>query len=220
MENLGFDVLHRKEEHMRPDSPPNSRSGFIVLAAFTLAYLLASIVFAMRRGNSEFFFYIIVMFLLIGGVMWVNKRAGLTLVALWGLSIWGFLHMAGGLVPIPESWPINGETRVLYGLWLIPDRLKYDHIVHAYGFGVTTWVCWQALQGAMASRGGVRPTFGLLVLCAAAGRGFGAANEIVEFAATLLVPETNVGGYINTGWDLVANLFGAATAVVLIWFND
>jgi hypothetical protein len=36
------------------------------------------------------------------------------------------------------------------------------------------------------------------------------------FAAVLLVPETNVGGYINTGWDLVANLAGCIFAAVLI----
>jgi len=32
--------------------------------------------------------------------------------------------------------------------------------------------------------------------------------------------ETNVGGYVNTGWDLVANLVGATIAAVLIrWFH-
>ena len=36
-------------------------------------------------------------------------------------------------------------------------------------------------------------------------------------AATLLVPETNVGGYENTGWDLVANMVGAFTAAAGIW---
>ena len=66
----------------------------------------------------------------------------------------------------------------------------------------------------------VRPTPGLMVLCAAAGLGFGALNEVIEFAATLLVPETNVGGYLNTGWDLVANLFGATVAVTAIWISD
>jgi hypothetical protein len=44
-------------------------------------------------------------------------------------------------------------------------------------------------------------------------------NEIVEFAATLLVPETNVGGYLNTGWDLVANATGATTAALVIWLR-
>jgi hypothetical protein len=46
--------------------------------------------------------------------------------------------------------------------------------------------------------------------------GLGAMNELVEFAATLLVPETNVGGYFNTGWDLVSNLVGVVIAAVLI----
>ena len=64
------------------------------------------------------------------------------------------------------------------------------------------------------------PSFGLLVLALAAGLGFGALNEVVEFIATLTMPETNVGGYINTGWDLVANTVGATTAVLLIgWFG-
>jgi len=107
---------------------------------------------------------------------------------------------------VPEAWPINGDIRVLYSLWLIPQRLKCDQVVHAYGFGVTTWVCWQGLRAAIRHRGGDatptplgsprRGTFGLMVLAATAGMGFGALNEVVEFAATLLVPETNVGGYL------------------------
>ena len=35
---------------------------------------------------------------------------------------------------------------------------------------------------------------------------------MIEFAATLLLPKTNVGGYVNTGWDLVCNLIGAVLA--------
>ncbi len=31
-----------------------------------------------------------------------------------------------------------------------------------------------------------------------------------------LGPETNVGGYRNTGWDLVANLAGVSVAALLI----
>ena len=59
-----------------------------------------------------------------------------------------------------------------------------------------------------------------MVLSATAGMGLGSLNELIEFAATLTVPETNVGGYINTGWDLVANFVGALTAVTLIWIRD
>jgi len=39
---------------------------------------------------------------------------------------------------------------------------------------------------------------------------------VVEFIAVLTIPNTNVGGYENTGWDLVANLTGTVVAAVCI----
>ncbi len=183
--------------------------------AFTLAYLAAAVIGALATGNGEFIIYIGIMLVLLGVVALVHARVTLTIAALWALTGWGAAHMAGGLIPVPESWPINGDIRVLYSLWLIPDRLKYDHIVHAYGFGVTTWVCWQGLRSVLVKLGPARPTFGLMVLCAAGGMGFGALNEVIEFVATLLV-DTNVGGYTNTGWDLVANLAGTTIVAALI----
>jgi uncharacterized membrane protein YjdF len=183
--------------------------------------LLVATITAVARGNQEFVFYIVVVVLLIGAVLAVHWRVQLSQGALWALSIWGLAHMMGGLVAVPEGWPVNGETRVLYSLWLIPGRLKYDHIVHAYGFGTTTWVCWQGLRSILRSYdANAQPTLGLMVLSAAAGLGFGALNEVVEFAAVLLVPETNVGGYVNTGWDLVANSVGAILAAILIFTLD
>ena len=64
--------------------------------------------------------------------------------------------------------------------------------------------------------GPLKPGLGVLILCAAAGMGFGALNEVVEFIAVLTIPNTNVGGYENTGWDLVANLTGPVIAVLSI----
>lgn len=49
-----------------------------------------------------------------------------------------------------------------------------------------------------------------------AGLGVGALNEIIEFFATVVVPETGVGGYENTALDLVADLIGALSATTLI----
>ena len=180
---------------------------------------MVALIIALLGGNLEFLFYIVVMLVLMGTVWIVHRSVTLSSGVLWGLSVWGLAHMAGGLLVVPPDWPVNAQSRVLYSLWLIPGRLKYDHVVHAYGFGMTTWVCWQGLRAAIRRRGGAAaPTFGLMVLAATAGLGFGALNEVVEFAATLLVPETNVGGYRNTGWDLVANLVGATAATSLIWF--
>ncbi len=195
--------------------------GVIPVLVFTLLYMAAAIIGAIATGNGEFLIYIGVMLMLIGIVAYVHYRVRLTIGALWALSIWGALHMAGGLVPVPDSWPINGDIRVLYSWWLIPDLLKYDHVVHAYGFGTTTWVCWQGVKSALKTwTPDPKPTFGLLVLCAMAGMGFGGMNEVIEFTATLLVPETNVGGYVNTGWDLVSNLAGCAIAATLIRFAE
>lgn len=47
--------------------------------------------------------------------------------------------------------------------------------------------------------------------------GFGAANEVIEFLATTSLRETNVGGYENTGWDLVAHFVGSVLAAVVIY---
>ena len=185
---------------------------------FTAVYLIGATVLALARANFEFLYYIVVMLALVAVVWLVHRSVNLTNAAIWALSVWGLLHMAGGLLVVPESWPIDSGSRVLYSLWLIPNYLKYDQVVHAFGFGISTWVCWQGIAAAIRGRGGqVRPTPGLMVLAALAGMGLGALNELVEFAATLLVPETNVGGYLNTGWDLVANFVGATAAAVTIW---
>ena len=117
--------------------------------------------------------------------------------------------MAGGLVHV-------GESGVLYNLWLIPPALRYDQLVHAYGFGVSTWVCWQALRRRLAAGGDARPTFGVVLLCVLGAMGLGALNEVIEFMATRLMPETNVGDYVNNAVDLVFNATGAAIAGVII----
>lgn len=191
---------------------PAPHASILGVGRFTAAYLLAAAVAAVVLRNGEFLFYILTMLALVAAVAAVHRRVSLSLGALWGLSLWGLLHMIGGLVPIPDQWPHSGQP-VVYSLWLIPGHLKYDQVIHAYGFGITTWVCWQGLRKAARVQ---RPTFGLLVLAGAASLGFGALNEVIEFAATLLMPETNVGGYINTGWDLVSNLVGVVIAMVLI----
>jgi hypothetical protein len=189
----------------------------VVVAAYTAAAGIAAIV----TGNGEFAFYVAVMVVLTAGIAGAHWRINFSTALLWLLVIWGALHMAGGLVPVPASWPIDGEIRVLYSWWIIPrgaggGYLKYDQVVHAFGFGVTTWACWQGLMAAVGRR---LPTFGLVLLCAVAGLGFGALNEVVEFAATLMGP-TNVGGYFNTGLDLVANTVGAAVAAIAIYTLD
>ncbi|MCC7145230.1 MAG: hypothetical protein IT443_02155 [Phycisphaeraceae bacterium] len=201
-----------------PAASPTPRRPFwnkpiALVAACTSLYLLGALLAALLTGNREFIFYLATMVLIIALMLLVHARVRLPAAALAALSLWGLAHMAGGLLPVPAAWPINGTQRVLYSLWLIPDYLKYDQVIHAYGFAVATWICW---LGMSASLGVARPTLGLLFLAALAGMGLGALNEVVEFIATLTLPNTNVGGYVNTGWDLVANTTGATLAAILI----
>ena len=201
--------MDASDEPTRPQRASQRQITRVGLA--TVAYVIAASLFAVLHGNREFVFYIVVMVSLMALIYAMHRRVGLSAALLWCLSAWGLMHMAGGLLPVPESWPTDNGS-VLYNLWLIPNFLKYDQFVHAYGFGITTWLCWQGLSATVA----VKPTIGILTLCAAGGMGIGAFNEIVEFAATLTIPNTNVGGYNNTGWDLVANLVGCAIAATAI----
>jgi len=187
------------------------------VALFTGAYLLAAIVIATGRANYEFLIYIGTILVIVPIIAATHAKVRLTGATLWALSAWGFMHMCGGLVAVPESWPIQGDKAVLYSLWLVPQMFKYDNLVHAFGFGVTSWVCWQGMRAVLGER--IEATWGRMLLAWAAGQGFGALNEVIEFAAVLAVPETNVGGYRNTGWDLVANLAGCTVAVLLIRFG-
>jgi uncharacterized membrane protein YjdF len=190
--------------------PPELRG----VTLFTFMYLVIAGFFALQTQNWEFIFYIAVVVVFGVFVLVLHRRVGFSKKLLWLMSTWGFLHMVGGIVPTPASWPINGTKHVFYSLWLIPNLLKYDQLVHAYGFGTATWVCWQAIRPSLARK---EPTAGILLLCALGGMGLGSFNEVIEFIATLLIPNTNVGGFINTGWDLVSNMVGCTIAALLIW---
>lgn len=188
---------------------------------FTVLYVTAIGISAIQSGNPELVSYLLVMTVLITATSIVDRRSHLSRPLLWCLSAWGLVHMAGGLFRIPDCWPHNGPDEVLYSLWLVPNRLKYDQIIHVFGFGTTTWLWWEILRNGMEIRYGHKliPTFGLVSLCIAGGMGLGGFNEMVEFIATLTLPKTNVGGYENTGWDLVSNLIGSVFTGALIYLR-
>ena len=198
-----FSWFRKKEKH----------TSLVPVAVFTAAYLAVATPFAVANRNTEFLFYIGVVILLALVVVLIHRKVNLSQAALMLLSAWGLLHMLGGLMRVPPELTDNGSG-VLYSLWLIPGYLKYDNVVHAYGFGVAAWVCWECVR----TIPGIKPTTGVLALCWLAGMGLGSLNEIVEFAAVLMIPGTNVGGYENTGWDLVANMVGATVAVKIARF--
>lgn len=184
----------------------------VPVVAFTILYLVVGMLLAVGKGNWEFVFYIpiVVLFGLIA--LAIRHRANLPMSLLWSLSVWGLLHIIGGVVEVPAGWPVEGEKRSFYSWEIIPGLLVYDKPVHAFGFGIATWLCW---QGLCATCGDSTATAGRLTLAVLAGMGLGALNEVVEFIASQTM-DTNVGGYVNTGGDLIANMIGAVFAAILI----
>lgn len=181
------------------------------LIFFTLAYLGVCSVMAVRQGNNEFVGYAGAMVVFIAVVLALHTKARFSNTALWLLSAWGLLHMLGGTVPIPERLADTESGHfVLYALRIHPSLPRYDQVVHAFGFFSATVACWEACRSIL----GLRPSLALSVAAALMGMGLGALNEVLEFFITLTVPDNGVGGYVNTGWDLVSNTIGAITAGV------
>lgn len=189
------------------------------IAAVTVLYMLIFGGLALRQGNTEFIFYTVAMLVFIAGVLGLHARVRFSTLSLGLLSAWGLLHMAGGTVPIPADLAQTEAKRtVLYSLRLHPDLPRYDQVTHAFGFFAATIAAWEALRAGIArfTPATVVPSPGLALAAALIGMGLGALNEVVEFTATLVVAEHNVGGYVNTGWDLVSNTVGAVAGAALL----
>ena len=176
---------------------------------FTLAYVLAFTIYFLSIGNYEFIVYVLTMAVLIALVGLSLRKAEYPPAILWALSLWGLAHMAGGGVQVAGS--------VLYNLRLVPlvetDQvyiLKYDQLVHAYGFAVSALLLRHLLLRHFPDTQGTTTAY---VYPALAAMGLGAVNEMIEFSAVLMVPDTNVGGYYNTALDLVFNALGATLAM-------
>ena len=174
-----------------------------VLVAIVGLYYFGFLALGLATGNNQVPYYAAFMAILAGLVAFWDSRRHFSKLVLGGLALWGAMHMAGGMIPA------SGD-RVLYNVWLLPF-LRFDHLVHAIGFGFAGMAFWES----------VRPTVDRALASGAAmtmmgGLGFGALNEMVEFLITRVVPDTNIGEFENTGWDLVANTVGAALAAIWV----
>jgi len=101
---------------------------------------------------------------------------------------------------------------VLYAYQLLPF-MRFDQFVHAFGFFFATFFSYEILKPNLNKD---YSKWGISILLVLIGMGLGALNEIVEFIAVLTMPQTGVGGYENTMWDIVFNTIGAVLAVVWI----
>jgi putative membrane protein len=177
---------------------------------FLIGYLLASVlaVWSIISSNYEFVIYAVAVAVLVALLHLTYRVFRYQEALLWAFVVWIVLHILGGL------WKVGDE--VLYSAMLISlvgepySILKYDQVVHTYCYFVVALIMWRVtihLVKPDASRGA------LILVTVLAATGIGGINEIVEFLATVMVPETNVGGYENTAIDIVTNLLGALLAI-------
>ena len=178
---------------------------YIGILLFNLAYLLLFCFLFTSIKNYEFLLYVATVAFFVIFIGYLHLKFNFSSVVLIGLSLWGFLHMLGGFVRVGDG--------VLYGYQIIDKFLRFDQLVHMYGFGMATLLAYYILRPSLGVR--VRP-ISVSVLLVFIGMGLGSLNEIVEFAAVLTLPETGVGGYYNTMWDMVFNTAGAIAAVIYL----
>jgi hypothetical protein len=124
------------------------------------------------------------------------------------LAVDSNLHLAGGLIRVGNDVLYNASIGS-YAVSLSTHILQYDHPAHAFGSFVGTLTLWTLLVPPASK---IRHRRDMVVLCVLAGLGLGAINETLEFVATLAHSGAHVGGYTNTGWDLVFNIVGAVAA--------
>lgn len=180
----------------------------IVFPIFMLIYYL--------NNNLEFLLYSFVILGFFALILLTNNKVNYPNPLLWGLTIWCFIHLAGGAIKVGSG--------VLYGVILLPlvgdpyYIFKYDQFAHTFGFAVATLAMYYLLKPYLKEKfSKSRVSLGIVVVMA--GIGVGAINEILEFMATVIIPNTGVGGYINTSLDLVFNLVGALIAWGIIYFK-
>tara|TARA_Y100000310_G_C20478798_1_gene713702 strand:+ start:216 stop:821 length:606 start_codon:yes stop_codon:yes gene_type:complete len=189
--------------------------GHWIILFFNLAYIITFLIYYLSIKNYEFLWYIFVVIFFFFLIALTLGKTKFDYFILWGLSLWGFMHMMGG------GFIFNGETLYKFVIPIFQsgdiEILKFDQIVHFFGFAVTTLIGYHLLKphlNKMWNRGTI---YFLLILV---GMGAGALNEIVEFIAVVSFPETGVGGYYNTGLDLVFNAFGAIAGVLIIHYKE
>ena len=170
------------------------------------AVLLAVATAGVATDDRRVWAYLTVAVVLTAVVATASRAASFSTGLLGLLLAVGALHLAGGLVPWSGS--------VLYDAWLVPSALRFDQAVHVTGSVAATWASWQ-LAGAYLDLGRTPARAQALIACLG-GMGKGAVNEAVEFLLSGTGAGAHVGGYANTGWDLVFDLAGCVAAAVFL----
>lgn len=186
-----------------------SKSELALLAVNILSVLCFGFYY-IRSFNYEFVAYAVSLVLVVSLLYVTLPITKFPTYILAGITIWALLHMMGGSVQTPDG--------VLYAYKIFPFFdgggdfyvLKMDQVIHGFLYGVVGLMFLHLLRDIVGIKTHVIFIAFVAVFAAA---GFSILNEIVEFLASVNLPETGVGGYENTVLDLIFNMSGAAVAV-------
>lgn len=180
------------------------------LVSFLLAGLLIGLTLIFR--NHEFLLYAVTVAALAVVLFKTDQYFEFPPAGLWLFNLWLVSHILGGLA----SWDgVRFYDLMLLNLAGEPYQvLKYDQLVHFFCYVVMSVLMWCVVQKI------ARADADRLVVCVVtilAASSIGALNEIIEFAAVVLLDTDGVGGYTNTAIDLVANLLGAIVGTLYMY---
>jgi len=181
---------------------PFKRGKLPYLVSFLLAGLLILLTIVLQ--NHEFLLYAVTVTALAVVLYRTDRYFAFERAGLWMFNLWLVLHSLGGLATL------NGIR--FYDLILVNivgepyDILRYDQFVHFYCYVMMSVLMWSVVQKITRKNANTTVVCVITILAASS---IGALNEIIEFAAVILLGTEGVGDYTNTAIDLVANLFGA-----------
>ena len=184
----------------RPPLAPYERRALVVLALVLVGFIVHGVVHHVASTGQ----YVITIILLVTLVLVVRTRP-IPAAIVWAGTAAAIVHLSGGLIRVGDG--------VLYNASLGPEITQFDHFGHSLGTIVGALVIWELVIRDVYTATGRRSLLTVTVLAAL---GLGALNETIEFIATLIQDGSNVGGYENTGWDLVTNTIAGILAGLFI----
>ncbi len=190
---------NEKERTRRPGVMSLRRHA--VLAAVVATAIVGFGSYGFATGSRLTGSYLVIVLVGALAVGRLDERARFSTTTLIGLAVWGVGHLAGGIIELDHN-------RILYNA-LLPGRIHFDNVVHFVGFGSAGLAAWEALRYERPTPTMAWSATWLLAM------GVGAFNEVIEFGITHIQENTQIGGFQNTGRDLVANMLGGAVAGVI-----
>ncbi len=166
----------------------------------TLVYYDRFIDFRGAANIHEFFIYATVIFLTIFIFWYKFRHLDIKFSLLVLIEIGILMHFSGAFIEV--------DGHRLYDSRLFD--IRYDKFVHFVNSMIAT-----SLTLYLFFKRGLPHTDFVLLIAVMTVLGLGAIVEIVEFAVTLTVEHNGVGTYNNNMLDLVSNLLGSLSTIIL-----